>query len=110
MAVEAGTSGSFCAFESLEVSFNGLPKCRSVCQDIELQLKPLCPCAFAAVAAVAATAAAVAVAVVGAFAAVAAVAAVAAAAINPTLNKHPHRIKSLNIKSSRICESDFFRS
>ena len=105
MAVEAGTSGSFCAFESLEVSFNGLPKCRSVCQDIELQLKPLCPCAFAAVAAVAATAAAVAVAVVGAFAAVAAV-----AAINPTLNKHPHRIKSLNIKSSRICESDFFRS
>ena len=107
MAVEAGTSGSFCAFESLEVSFNGLPKCRSVCQDIELQLKPLCPCAFAAVAAVAATAAAVAVAVVGAFAAVAAV---AAAAINPTLNKHPHRIKSLNIKSSRICESDFFRS
>ena len=107
MAVEAGTSGSFCAFESLEASFNGLPKCRSVCQDIELQLKPLCPCAFAAVAAVAATAAAVAVAVVGAFAAVAAV---AAAAINPTLNKHPHRIKSLNIKSSRICESDFFRS
>ena len=82
-----------------------MPKCRSVCQDIELQLKPLCPCAFAAVAAVAATAAAVAVAVVGAFAAVAAV-----AAINPTLNKHPHRIKSLNIKSSRICESDFFRS